>query len=203
MTMGRFVLVAVTCAGCAAGASAEVIVGAYSQPMFQDGFIQGTPVHFMFQYWHHGGRQYTDLSIYNVDYSHSGAALLALSPNDDDRTFFEGQFVSTTGPADDSYRWGSSEDIDGKFYYRDFAGEIGEMVYIGFAFDRAGVAPGERLRNAGFLQLQKVGPASYESIGFAYETDADAEIRVFNLVPAPAAATAFLFSGVFAARRRR
>lgn len=81
-------------------------------------------------------------------------------------------------------------------------GEIGETLYLGFRV--AEYLPDEQryAYNYGFMQLLKIQPRTYLVEGYAYETEYDTDLTVFN-IPAPSAAALLGLAGMTAMRRRR
>jgi len=118
-------------------------------------------------------------------------------------TFIESESVSSAGHLFASIHVGTTDN----FCYCDnphnFIGTVGEMLYIGFSFDRMLDDSDDIVRNYGFFQMLKTSPNTYDRIGFAYETDADGAIQVFNLVPAPSTVFGLAAGGLLATRRRR
>lgn len=82
----------------------------------------------------------------------------------------------------------------------DYAGADGETLYIGFVVETDTGSGIES--NYGFLQLLHESELNYRVMGWAYETQAGADLVTFN-VPAPSALAMLAFGGLTAGRRRR
>jgi hypothetical protein len=116
-----------------------------------------------------------------------------------DRMYTVGQNLLSGTPADSIFM-GSWENNVGK--PEKTIGEIGDTLYMGF---RAGTFLADEQRyayNYGFAQLLKTGDRSYRVEGYAYESEFDTDLTVFN-IPAPGTAALLGLAGLAATRRRR
>lgn len=82
----------------------------------------------------------------------------------------------------------------------DYAGADGETLYMGFVVETDTGSGTES--NYGFLQLLHESELNYRVMGWAYQTEAGADLVTFN-VPAPSGVGLLALGGLAAARRRR
>lgn len=185
---------------------AEVVTGLLSDDHISTGTgLVGAGLEFFFDGTTHDGTSFSYLNIINSDNPwQQHAAFAHNSVSTSAPIYAVGEYVRPGTFQDSAMYWGtSSYDYYTGDTYNYFVGEVGESLYIGFVFDRE-LGDGTTLvRNYGFIQLFKVNNSQYSTIGYAYESDADSRIQVFNLVPAPSGVAFASFGLILFGRRNR
>ncbi len=198
--MNQYVLSVAVCLSMGAvhaEVHAEVLTGVINQGAGGISLV-GTPLGLEFQGWSHDEVDYADLIWNNPSYA-VGASFVGASWSD----YSIGDSVTATDNRYSGLAWGSS--FYDPFYDEisySYIGVIGETFFLGFTFVNDS-DPGNILQNFGFIQIEKLTPSQYNWVGYAYETDANASIEVFNLVPAPSGVAVFGLAALGVTRRRR
>jgi len=191
---GSFVFGACAVVG---GVQAEIETGQID-PDFEEVDLLGVPLGLYFLGWHHGGVNYTDLDWNNQSYAMD--AQFVGSPEGSNALGF-GALVSPGLDRSSGLQWGTSDTSYGE-HYKDFIGEVGEFFFLGFTFVDDPDAD-DVIWHFGFIQILKLTETQYDWIGYAYETEDNTAIEVFNLVPAPSGVAVLGLAALGVTRRRR
>jgi hypothetical protein len=194
------VVVGITLISSVSLSSADVVTGLYQDHIIdylkadQGGPLEVPAASTLFQVFADGSG-FAETTI-RSDFD-NGVQVLGTERNPNnvfDQFFRQGESIGDFFEFSDRISLGGLSD-DG---FNDLVGEIGEQIFMGFR-----VINPDTSTNLGFIQLTRVGEFSFEANGWAYETEADADLIAFDVVPSPSTLALLGTGGLCFTRRRR